>query len=292
MTATDLRFRSKIDGWIITATVLPILIGLYPAWRAATEGHIWAPLVVFTPVALIGWGISSTSYTVTAHELDVRCMWLRELIPLDSIRSLRPSRSLLSAPALSLDRIELVYATGRTQVSPRDREGFVAILSRHNPSIAVHGFESREEKELEVAGDPTIPGVALAPVIVIGVPLLLVFGVMFYRGSQPPTAQVTAAEFIVSGNYGTTVKLDDITSVSLEPDHPRVRHRLRGFSARGTQRGRFRVHTLGDGLLFTRADEPPYLLVKTEDSFILLNAESADETCRLHDDLLRRWQNQ
>tara|TARA_Y100000588_G_scaffold146332_1_gene160150 strand:+ start:1112 stop:1990 length:879 start_codon:yes stop_codon:yes gene_type:complete len=292
VTATDLRFRLKIDGWVITATVLPVLIGLYPAGRAATEGHIWVPLVVFTPVALIGWGLSSTSYTVTNYELDVRCMWLRELIPLDSIRSLRPSRSLLSALALSLDRIELVHATGRTQVSPRDRDGFVAILSRHNPSIAVHGFESREEKELEVAGDSTIPGVALAPVIVIGVPLLLVTGVMFYRSGQPSTAQVTAAEFIVSGNYGATIELDDITSVSLEPGHPRVRHRLRGFSAGGTRRGRFRVHTLGDGLLFTRADEPPYLLVNTEDSFILLNAETADETCRLHDDLLRRWQNQ
>ena len=292
MSATTLHFRSKIDGWIIGATALPVLIGLYPAWLAASEGHIWVPLVVFTPVALMGWGVSSPSYTVTDDLLEVRCMWLTELIPLGSVRSLHPTRSLLSAPALSLDRIELVHTTGRTLVSPRDREGFVASLRRRNPAITVHGFDGRGEEHQDVTGDPTIPGAALTPAIVIGVPLLLVIGVMFYRGSQPPTAQVTADEFIVSGNYGATVELSEITSISLESEHPRVRRRLRGFSAGDTRRGRFRVHTLGDGFLFTRAGAPPYLLVRTEDSFVLLNAETPDETQRLHDDLLWLWQNQ
>ncbi len=291
MNTTHLSFRSKIDGWIIAATVIPVLIGLYPAWLAASEGHIWVPLLVFTPVALMGWGVSSTSYTVTDELLEVRCMWLEELIPLVSIRSLHPSRSLLSAPALSLDRIEVVHTAGRTLVSPRDRVGFVRSVCQRHPSIAVQGFVAHDAARAEIADDPTLPGVALAPVFVIGVPLLLVIGVMFYRSNQPPTAQVTAEEFIVSGNYGASVELTEITSISLVPDHPRVRRRLRGFSAGGTRRGRFRVQTLGDGFLFTRADEPPFLLIRTEDTFVLLNAETPDETRRLHEDLLRLWQN-
>jgi len=41
-----------------------------------------------------------------------------------------------------------------------------------------------------------------------------------------------------------------------------------------------------------RSAPPPYLTVLTRDGFVILNAPDPAETRRLHDNLLRVWQNQ
>ncbi|HMS53410.1 MAG TPA: PH domain-containing protein [Chitinophagales bacterium] len=46
------------------------------------------------------------------------------------------SNSLLSGPALSLDRMEIVYNLGkRIIISPENPEKFVADLKKHHPQI-------------------------------------------------------------------------------------------------------------------------------------------------------------
>lgn len=66
------------------------------------------------------------------RELLVRSGPFRWRIAIDGIESIRPSRSPLSSPALSLDRLEITYGGGRRLlISPEDREGFLeAIVAR------------------------------------------------------------------------------------------------------------------------------------------------------------------
>jgi hypothetical protein len=49
-------------------------------------------------------------------------------VPLAKIRSVKPSWSLLAAPALSLRRVKITFDHGSCLISPRDREGFIADL--------------------------------------------------------------------------------------------------------------------------------------------------------------------
>jgi hypothetical protein len=79
------------------------------------------------------WLLSSTYYQVEAEVLEIHSGPFHWSVALSDIQSVRPSRSLLSAPApaLSLDRLELRCASGRQLlVSPRDRMGFLDAIGQ------------------------------------------------------------------------------------------------------------------------------------------------------------------
>jgi hypothetical protein len=66
----------------------------------------------------------------------VRAGPFRWQVPLETLRSIRPTRSPLSSPALSLDRLELRYGQGRVLlISPADGARFVAELSARAPHV-------------------------------------------------------------------------------------------------------------------------------------------------------------
>ena len=46
----------------------------------------------------------------------------------------------ISAPALSLDRVEIVHADGTLLISPADKAGFVQTILERVPAIVVEGL--------------------------------------------------------------------------------------------------------------------------------------------------------
>ena len=97
--------------------------------------------------------------------------------------------------------------------------------------------------------------------------------------------RVADGHFEVSGPYGVRLPLESIVEVSLDPTMPLPRRRLQGSSAGGWRHGRFRVETLGEGFLYTRTGYPPYLLVRTPETFVLVNFRDAGRTRALHAEL-------
>ena len=86
-------------------------------------------------IALIGfaiplWLLLATTYEIDDETLRVRSGPFRWLIPLDEIERVEETRSALSAPALSLDRIRIVYGSGKSiMVSPQNKEDFITVIS-------------------------------------------------------------------------------------------------------------------------------------------------------------------
>jgi hypothetical protein len=81
------------------------------------------------------WVLATTDYTVTGHELRVRSGPFRWRIRIDDIRGVAPTRSPLSSPALSLDRLRIDYGTGNAiMISPRDRDAFLRTLAERRSS--------------------------------------------------------------------------------------------------------------------------------------------------------------
>jgi Bacterial PH domain len=76
-----------------------------------------------------------TNYELALDALKVRSGLIRTSIPYQEIRQAHVSRSWLSAPALSLDRLGITYGDSRTLVSPRDRAAFFRDLSAHAPGL-------------------------------------------------------------------------------------------------------------------------------------------------------------
>ncbi len=71
------------------------------------------------------------------------------------------------------------------------------------------------------------------------------------------------------------VALADIESVTLVDNLPRILRRTNGFSSGGLLRGNFLLEQWGRGKLFINRDSPPYLVVRTRDTFVVVNFEDA-----------------
>ena len=126
-------YRSKTTPWLVGIMVLALVVlvdALWRAWRESgtTEFAIVAPLTVFG-IALVLSGFR-VRYWIADSALHVRASLFRWKIPVDSIVSVKPSRSWMSAPALSLDRLEIQHKRGTVLISPRDAEDFLRELEQ------------------------------------------------------------------------------------------------------------------------------------------------------------------
>ncbi len=125
-----MTFRSAVDPWFpLLAIGLPLVVVIFalgPVGPHSLSKAMVAGMVSLFTIGLPVWLLKSTRYVVKGDTLQVRSGPLRLEIPLSEIHSVQASRSLLAAPALSLNRLEICYGPGQSVlVSPADREGFL-----------------------------------------------------------------------------------------------------------------------------------------------------------------------
>ncbi|MDJ0711737.1 MAG: PH domain-containing protein [Woeseiaceae bacterium] len=131
-----MRFQTKVDGWIIPVFVVAIA-GMLFAFVAVITGDtpVWLR-VVFSGVSVFFCGLllsvlMSTFYVVDKGELRIVSGPFRWRIALTDIVEVTPTRSPLSSPALSFDRLKIRYGERRfVLVSPADKEGFVRAIGK------------------------------------------------------------------------------------------------------------------------------------------------------------------
>jgi hypothetical protein len=139
------RFRTKVDWWVVLVYgVLAVNLVGRPAIAWWNEGQ-------FAPQIVVGIGVlgtllylaATTAYTVSDDSLVVRWGPFRSTTTLHTIYKIRPTRTLLSAPALSLDRIEVLARSGPSAiVSPADKEGFVQAIQARVGEIELDDIET------------------------------------------------------------------------------------------------------------------------------------------------------
>jgi hypothetical protein len=130
---------SKIDLWLIAVTALSVATSTGALLAVSLKGGVPAAVLASTALLLlvagIGlplWVLLGTRYELTPERLLVRCGPFRWTVPLREIRAVTPTRSPLSSPALSLDRLRIDYGRGSSvMISPRDKAGFLADLERY-----------------------------------------------------------------------------------------------------------------------------------------------------------------
>ncbi|OZI09097.1 hypothetical protein BWI93_05550 [Siphonobacter sp. BAB-5385] len=129
-------YSSKI-GFELVFPISILCLGL--ASFMAYQG-IWVGLGIILLCSLfIIYTFSTTLYQMDTDTLRISSgFFFQECIEIKSIRKVSRSGNILQSPALSLDRIELIYNRfDSILLSPRDKAGFVAELLKRNPSIEV-----------------------------------------------------------------------------------------------------------------------------------------------------------
>ena len=142
-----MRHYSKID------LLIPILICLallYPvANDLAAGGELSSGLLitmglVVVLLALLLICFLPVYYQIDASVLTIRAGFLRTSIPISQIMKVRPTWNPLSAPALSLDRLEIKYSPDGVLeeialVSPKDKKKFITDLAQSDSDLIIQG---------------------------------------------------------------------------------------------------------------------------------------------------------
>jgi len=131
---TDIIHRSKIGLEILIPVIL--VIGTVTTMMAANL--VWNGLASCALVILLLTTMyTGTYYKITTkhHLLIIFCFIKTFDIEIKDIARIKATRELLSAPALSTDRLEINYQGGRVLISPKDKIKFMDDLRKINPKL-------------------------------------------------------------------------------------------------------------------------------------------------------------
>ena len=144
-----MTYRSKKDVWLfglVWGVVTGLLAGglLFVLAPGGDPRLGWA-LVRAGLAALLGVLLTTypLDYEITGTELVARSGFMRWRVPLADIQEVRPTRSVLSAPAWSLDRLRVEYLKGGVAcallISPEDQAAFLRDLVDAAPGLELVG---------------------------------------------------------------------------------------------------------------------------------------------------------
>jgi hypothetical protein len=128
-------FKSKIDLLIavplftVLTAVLLLSLSAEPTWMGS--------LVIFPIFLFIVHLFLTTHYTIDGHELNIRSgLVFRKKINIHNITKIKETNNPWSAPALSLNRLEVKYNNSKhVLISPLMKQEFLDHLTAINPKI-------------------------------------------------------------------------------------------------------------------------------------------------------------
>lgn len=124
-------YKSKIDWWLIL-----LIVGVlgYPIVDGILSKEYTLSIVFSILLVLFYFLAKSIQYKIDGENLII---W-KTKIPIQSIHKVYRTRIPLSSPALSLDRIGVLYNKyDEIFISPKEREEFIKELLKVNPNIEV-----------------------------------------------------------------------------------------------------------------------------------------------------------
>lgn len=133
-------FKSKVS--LVILIPLVIILGSILVMMIINNIYSGAGITALVGL-LIAWLFLDTSYIILpGNILRIKAGFLVNLkIDIASIKSIKSTNSIMSAPALSLDRIEIRYNKyDSVVISPAKKEEFIAELIKINPLINTATF--------------------------------------------------------------------------------------------------------------------------------------------------------
>ncbi len=130
-------YKSKIGTGLVIFIVIVLGLSTYPMIQ---EG-IWVGLLpIALTAAFIAYMFLQTFYLIDKDILRVKCGFLvNKSFEIRRITKITETNNPISAPAASLDRLEISLDSGKSViVSPKNKSGFIEELKRRNPKITVY----------------------------------------------------------------------------------------------------------------------------------------------------------
>lgn len=120
-------YKSKVDTWLIVLIIVLCLISIIPV--VCIDFSISDLCIAIVLCVCIVYSLFCIRYIVDDGFLIVKCgVFQLDKVHVNDIKSIKSTRTFLSAPAASLDRIELILQNRSVVISPKDKLKFVDCL--------------------------------------------------------------------------------------------------------------------------------------------------------------------
>lgn len=137
-------FNSKIDWWVYAVILFCIFCCMLGP--ILTGADYWVGIIMSVLFCIFfGSLIIDTKYAVRGNEFGVRYFYRWNWFPIDKIESITLTTSILASAALSIHRIAVKFSDRKIlksyaplEISPKDKEKFIAELLKINPNIKVY----------------------------------------------------------------------------------------------------------------------------------------------------------
>ncbi len=125
-------YYSEVDGWIIAAIFgavgLVLVLGAFSYYKNKIASYtcFGAGVFIVALFFLLAW---PCKYTLTEDRLIIQSGIFKQEVIYSQITHVKKSSNPSSAPALSLQRVEVTMKNGFKLISPNNREKFIEELS-------------------------------------------------------------------------------------------------------------------------------------------------------------------
>lgn len=141
----ELYFKSKKDIWF---TILIWGVTVLMAWLMVVDKSVMIHIVGVLTISLLLWLWFGTNYKIEEEHLKIKSGPFRSTVNIEDIKRLNATNTLMSGPALSIDRIEIHHRKyDKAIISPKDRIEFVQALLTKNKYIEVDNNLFNEKKD-------------------------------------------------------------------------------------------------------------------------------------------------
>ncbi len=137
-------YPSKVDLWLagilIAAPLLAISLGGYAIVIGENGGWIAIFTGVFMAIVMGALSIPCR-YEITEKEILIKCGFYEDRIAIERIKKIFPTMNPLSAPALSLTRVQIETVHSSYLISPKNRDGFIEEVNKRIKSDSSKSHE-------------------------------------------------------------------------------------------------------------------------------------------------------
>lgn len=128
-------FSSRRSAGIIVLMWFPVFAMLI---QAIFEWHLDILIVSLIISLTIIWLDYSTGYTITPTHIRVNCLMFRSEVNLEALVKVSRSNNPISAPALSVKRLEITTTDGgMILISPVEEELFLKVLKERSSNLTI-----------------------------------------------------------------------------------------------------------------------------------------------------------
>ena len=280
----DGAYHHRQVGWpVVVASMCVLVIALTAGINANAM-----PAILIVGLVSAAVGLFIGSLTVTVDDSHVRLRFgvgvIRKNFALDTIRSCRIVRNpWYHGTGIRMISGGWLYTVGgRMAVELERTDSSVVRIGTDEPTELLAAIQ--QAAQLSDDGresEPITHSGGYWPALVAASVMVAVAG-MFYMSMRPPRVVVAAEALTVRGGfYKSVIPIGEITEVVVSDSLPEILARTNGFSFGSARRGHFRLESLGNGMLFLDRGYPPYVVVHTATTYVMISYKDYQHTSGL-----------